>query len=278
MDVALTCGDASLTVSPGNGGRFAALRLGDLQVLGRGGAGVVDWGCYPMAPYAGRVRRGRLTWSGHAYQLPLLLPPHAIHGVTLDRPWDVVDRAGGGTTPALITLRCDFDARWPWPGHAEQHIRLDELGLVASLSVHAEREPMPAWIGYHPWFARRLARGGPAEIALEARGMLARDADGMATATVLAVPPSPWDDCFVDPTWPVAVTWPGALVLRVAGDHPYVVCYDERPEAVCVEPQTGPPDAVALGQATVVAPGSPLTMTMTWTWEHLGDDGAASGS
>jgi galactose mutarotase-like enzyme len=36
-----------------------------------------------------------------------------------------------------------------------------------------------------------------------------------------------------------------------------LVVFDERDDAVCVEPQTHPPDALNLGPAVVV-PGSPL--------------------
>ena len=59
-----------------------------------------------------------------------------------------------------------------------------------------------------------------------------------------------------------------------AGWHPwvrrrYVVVFDELAEAVCVEPQTGPPDALTL-EPFVVTPDHPLTTTMTWTWHPAG--------
>ena len=43
-----------------------------------------------MAPFAGRIRRGRFAFRGRDYELPLNMAPHAIHGVVFDRPWDVV--------------------------------------------------------------------------------------------------------------------------------------------------------------------------------------------
>ena len=88
-DVRLTAGDTALTVATGSGGRMAGLRVGDLELLGRGGPGVFDWGCFMMAPFAGRIRRGRLSWAGHTYQLPINFGGHAIHGVTVDRAWTV---------------------------------------------------------------------------------------------------------------------------------------------------------------------------------------------
>ena len=40
----------------------------------------MSWGCYPMVPWAGRVRRGRFVFADGTYQLPINMAPHAIHG------------------------------------------------------------------------------------------------------------------------------------------------------------------------------------------------------
>jgi aldose 1-epimerase len=47
--------------------------------------------------------------------------------------------------------------------------------------------------------------------------------------------------------------------------------YDEPAEAICVEPQTAPPDAFNLAAARseeppVAAPGRPMRATMRWHW------------
>ena len=41
-----------------------------------------------------------------------------------------------------------------------------------------------------------------------------------------------------------------------------------QPEAVCVEPQTAPPDFVNVAPSTTV-PGVPLVATMSWRWQAL---------
>ena len=265
-DLRLTTGDVTLTIEPEHGGRLSGLRIADLEVIGRGGPDDVDWGCYPMVPFSGRIRHGLLRWQGNEYQLELGMPPHAIHGVGYDRPWQVLEADELGAT-----LRCDFDARWPWPGHAVQQIALaaDGTGLTARLEVFADAEPMPAWIGYHPWFVRQLVSGGSADIDITAVGILPRDEDGMPLPDAVPVAPQPWDETFTGVTWPAVVTWEGALRLEVSGDHPWAVVFTERPLAVCVEPQTGPPNAAELGLAATVTPGTPLSLTMTWTWSRL---------
>jgi aldose 1-epimerase len=47
-----------------------------------------------------------------------------------------------------------------------------------------------------------------------------------------------------------------------------VVVFTEPEHAVCVEPQTGPPDELNLGPR-VVSPASPLVARATWRWERL---------
>jgi aldose 1-epimerase len=56
------------------------------------------------------------------------------------------------------------------------------------------------------------------------------------------------------------------LELTIESTCDHVVVYEMRPEAVCVEPQTGPPDAFNLGSAAVVEPGRPLVAETTLRW------------
>jgi aldose 1-epimerase len=63
----------------------------------------------------------------------------------------------------------------------------------------------------------------------------------------------------------VTLTWPGRLALTVASRERWVVVYDEQEEAVCVEPQTGPPNGLNT-LPRLVTPLEPLEATTTWTW------------
>ena len=94
--------------------------------------------------------------------------------------------------------------------------------------------------------------------------MYVRDLEGIALPEKQSPPPpGPWDDCFTDLSGPPVVRWPGALELTIESDCPCVVVYDETAEAVCVEPQSGPPDA--LNHAPAVAePGHPVVVHSTW--------------
>jgi aldose 1-epimerase len=144
---------------------------------------------------------------------------------------------------------------------------LADNGAEFEIQVLSDSDPFAASAGWHPWFRRRLARGADVELDVTTSTMLERDADGIPTGVRVSVPPGPWDDCFVGAEWPVLLRWPGALRLEVAADTRYVVLFDQLAEAVCVEPQTGPPDALTL-EPMVVTPDRPLTATMSWTWRR----------
>ncbi len=261
----LTALGVEAILDPAAGGRIAALRVDDLEVLVTGGPGPLAWGAYPMVPWAGRLREGRLEFGGATYQLPLTMPPHAIHGTTWAAPWQVVE-----AEPEEATVSIPQALPWPFGGRAIHRIALEPDGLSATLEIHAGNRPMPVVVGWHPWFARRLARGGSVEVDLRAGGMLLRGADGLPTGEVVAPTPGPWDDTFVRLRAAPVVRWPGALELEVRSDAPYWVVYTEREEGVCVEPQTGPPNGLATGDFALVEPGRPLVATMALAWRRLG--------
>lgn len=222
-----------------------------------------------MVPFAGRVRDGRFEFGGRRHELRVNLPPHAIHGTVLERRWKAVDDR---------TITTELGPSWPFAGRAVQRFELAAGRLTCRLELHAD-EAMPASIGWHPWFRRRLlsttggARigeaAGPLELDLDAGAMFRRDATGIATGERVEPPPGPWDDCFTELRQPPVVRWPRFLELTIESDCPTWVVYTVPDHAVCVEPQTAPPDALNTGAASIVTPGRPLTAEMTWTWRSL---------
>ncbi len=273
MTVHVSAGDAALDVDPVDGGRWTSLRVGDLELLGGtelpGGHAPTLTGCFVMSPYAGRVRDGRLEFRGERHRLPLTAAPHALHGTVLDVPWRVVT-AGPRSARLDVPLR----APWPYAGRVEQWLVLHEDRLEVRLVLRAEQD-MPAWTGLHPWFRRRLTRGAPAELVVRGGQQYVRGPDGVPTGALAPSAPGPWDDCFTGLAAPPVVRWPGALELVLTSSHDTWVLFDERPDALCVEPQTAPPDALRLGLADVVPTGGELVLAVTLSWRRL--DGTTSG-
>lgn len=252
----LAAGDATLVVSPADGGRIASLSVGDRELVARVDHGPIWWGSFPMAPFAGRIRDGRFTFEGATWQLPLTMPPHAIHGIVHDRPWTIIDGA---------TIEVRLGDPWPFAGTVRQRFVLEPARMQVTMELIAG-ERMPASIGWHPWFPRRY-RPGDDDVALsfEADAMFERGADGLPTGRLVPPKPRPWDDCFTAVRRDPMLRWPDGFELAIASSCANWVVFDERDDGLCVEPQTGPPDALNL-DPTVVEPGSPLVATMEWRW------------
>jgi aldose 1-epimerase len=262
---------AHAVIDLAHGGRLASFVVDGRELLVTRGFGPIGWGSFPMAPFAGRVRDGRFAFRGKTYQLAIEMPPHAIHGTVLDRAWHHLDERMIGT---------DLGPDWPFKGRVVQQFELHDGRLDFRLEVQAD-EPMPASIGWHPWFRRRLLSGGggegmpvasdpPLELDLDAGSMYLRDEAGIATLERVDPPPGPWDDCFTALRRPPVLRWPGFLELTIESDCRDWVVYTMPTDAVCVEPQSAPPDALNM-RPVVVEPGKPLVAKMRWTWRSLSD-------
>ena len=253
-------GEATVRVDARRGARLASLRIGQLELLG--GANLPDAdpgfvsGSFVMAPYAGRVRDGRLFDDAGDHLLPLSLPPHAGHGLVYDREW-TYDLDGN--------FSIAIDDRWPYGGWVRQRVDLTADSLHLILEVGNDDRVMPAFAGFHPWFPRILG-GKQCRLHFSAGKQLLRGEDDLPSGAVSRPAPGPWDDCFSDVAQPVLLEWPDVATLSIAASTDYWVVFDERPEAFCVEPQTAPPDAFNSGLAQSVGPGAPLLFEMTWSW------------
>ncbi|MGC9540079.1 aldose 1-epimerase [Streptomyces sp. UG1] len=257
--ITLTAGDAEVDVLPGNGGRVAGLRVGGTELLRQG----ERFGCFPMVPWCGRVRDGRFLDGAVVQQLPLNAPPHAIHGTARDGAWKVARVTGD---EAVITY--DLAEPWPYPGRVTQIVRLAEDSLTLTMSVETYETSFPAQIGWHPWFNRNL---GSEDVRLDfsPAWQEERGDDHLPTGNRIDPKPGPWDDCFGMPGGvDVTLTWPGELELKVSSREEWVVVYDEQDAAVCVEPQTGPPNGLN-SMPRLVTPLEPLEATTVWSWRRL---------
>jgi galactose mutarotase-like enzyme len=252
-------------VAPESGGRIASIEVDgiDLLLTAADADGPGDFGVFPMAPWAGRVRDGKFSFNGEEHQLTVNMPPHAIHGTVRDGSWVIDD-----SDEHEARISCPLGRGWPWRGWCEQTFTLYPDRLEVRMSVLASGDPFPASAGWHPWF-RKTIDGHEAEIDLPAQSMYKRDDDGIPTGDLVTPSSRPWDDCFTDLSGPPGLRWGDGLAVSIETDCPCLVVYDERANAVCVEPQTGPPDALNIAPV-VVEPEKPLTAGMTIKWESPG--------
>src|SRR5215211_9557972 len=151
--IELRAGGTRATIDPQRGGRVSSLRVDGRELLvGPPNAtdASVQWGCFLMAPWSGRLADGRLQWRGETYQLRRTHGRHAIHGLAWGTPWSV-EAAGSATA----TLGVDLDRDgWAFGGAVRQSFQLEPDGLSIDATVTPGSEAMPAALGWHPWFRR----------------------------------------------------------------------------------------------------------------------------
>lgn len=238
-----------------NGARLSSLRVNSRERLLRHsrGATATSWGAYPMVPFAGRVRDGRFSHNGVQHQLLRNFGAHAIHGTVFDVSWSTVEQS-----PVHAVLVASLGARWPYKGSVTHEIVVDTTGrtVTCTLTVTTTSESMPAQVGWHPWFVR------PATLDVDFTEMYVRDEQYIPSGRRIAPTPSPWDDCFIGAKRSPTVTFADGARVTVESDCDHWVIYDMPKHALCVEPQSGPPDGFTL-TPLLVTPESPLRRTMT---------------
>ncbi|WP_266183721.1 aldose 1-epimerase [Dyella humicola] len=257
--VRIASGALAVDIAPTAGGRLAQITFeGVPWLVGHDSQNpaMIAWGSYPMLPWAGRIRHGQFHFLGQRYRLPLNLGGHAIHGVGFGMPWQVDEQAASHVS---LSLQLPEDERWPFGGTAQQRIEIGESRLRLTLTITAGAHPMPATIGWHPWFRK------PERLDFEPSRIYPRDAEGIASLPLAAPPPGPWDDCFLNDK-PVRLHRDGQSV-RLSSDCRHWVVYDETAHATCAEPQSGPPDAFNLAPAQYLTPGSSISAWFLMEWE-----------
>ena len=249
---------------PTAGGRVSSVEVQGWELLVREGADLYHWGNFVIAPWAGRLRHGLLRFEGAEHRFPTNGPPHALHGLVTPLEWREA-RPG--------TLTVELGRPWPWRGRVTHQVDLHSDRLEHRLTLEAD-EPMPAAMGWHPWFPREItgpggAKAGPIEIDAKPGLTYAHDDEGVPSGALVPPPDHPWNYCFRDLAASPRVRWPGALELLIESDCTHWVIYEEEPQAVCVEPWTAPPNSPNMPSPRIVTPDEPLTATMTWRWRFL---------
>lgn len=268
--VILRAGDARLDVAVHAGGRIGQIQVGETPLLFAGDddgrPDSTGWGSFPMAPWAGRIRHGRLRFLGQDIALttnhqdgdrPDPDRAHAIHGTVFQRPWTVMSST---STTIQMTRPLGGTLGWPFGGTARQTIDLFPHRVECRLTVSADETAFPGDLGWHPWFRK------PDRLDFRPLAMYRRDAIGLPTGELVEPSPPPWDDCFVN-TAPVVLHYRREWVPQVTimSDCDHFVVYDEPARATCVEPQSGPPDSPAI-RPRLITPGHPLERSMTIDW------------
>jgi aldose 1-epimerase len=246
---------------------------------------VFESAAFTLVPYSNRIRDGRFSFQGRNVVLPLNRPPerHSLHGLGWQAAWrprEVREHE------AVLELR-HAPGAWPWAFRATQQLTLAPSSLSVALTLANEGDtPMPAGLGWHPYFPRTPRTTLTADV--QAIWLT----DGEVMPTMLAPPPPgadlsrgvsvdavALDNGFVGWRRRAVIEWPEPdvrLVMTAAAPLDFLVVYTPpgRP-FFCVEPVSHVTDAFNLAAAgrtdtgaRVLAPGETLRAAVTVSLEH----------
>jgi aldose 1-epimerase len=249
-----------------------------------------------LFPFPNRIRDGRFTWAGQAYQLPLNDPTgkNAIHGFAAQRAWRVIGR-GGDDKEAWLTgefhgSRDAADAALLWP--CDYRLRLTYRLLGGKLRIETvvdnpDRLALPFGLGYHPYFRMAVFGGRAAQVSLFARGQWELDR-ALPTGKKQDIAPlgdirfadTQLDDLYTDverrdddSVLVAALRSDGGLSLRLTASRDFrelVAFTPPHREAICFEPYTCATDAINLQQHGIDAGLRVLAPREQWSgWVEL---------
>jgi aldose 1-epimerase len=255
-------GSLSAAIEPGVGAGLSRLTLdhkhGRCEVLrpAEGVSRFTDLSMYLMAPWTNRIAGAAFEFRGRRCQLRADWEDGtAIHGDVKTREWRILDR-----TPVSARMGLDSrdppDANWPWPYAAEVRYEINDGSLVCDLAVRNLGEaPMPAGLGFHPFFSRSLREGDDVRAKVITRGRYPVRAmipsgparPDEATARLVAGGPLAelaLDDVFAGFEPPAIIIWDRARVearVECSANLGHVVVFSPRGQAgmqpwFCVEP------------------------------------------
>lgn len=274
--IEIAAGEWRAAIRPQIGGSLAGLTHRGrpvLRAMPATGTSPLDAACFPLVPYANRIRDGRFSFGGHDVRLALNHPPerHSLHGIGWQRPWLLQSLVGSSVS--LVLDHGGFGG-WPWAWRAVQLFTLDPSGLTITLSLTNEsREAMPAGLGFHPYFRR----SPHTRLRFAARALLVADEEIMPTGERAGpdslapfgigapLPPALIDHCFTGWDGRAEIEDEAGRIIITADHAPHLHIYSPAAgHELCVEPVSHLPDAVNRPEwpMPALAPGETATIQM----------------
>lgn len=178
---------------------------------------------FALVPWSNRLADARFTFGGRTYPLKPNTPEgYAIHGDVRKRRWRVV--AKSATTLELAFASRDFaDVNFPFPFEVTLHFSLDGATFAAAIALTSRAdEPMPAGMGFHPYYRRTLLDDAE-RVELQAVAPRAyRELVPVHPAVPIAADQDfsrgralgdqDFDTCFAGWDGKATITWPGSRV------------------------------------------------------------------
>ena len=251
-EIVIEHGGVAARVMPERGGIVTACSVDGRELLYMDRATLLDpgksvrGGIPLLFPFAGRLDGDRLVHAGSTMKQ---------HGFARNRRWTVV---GHGTGAVRLGLDSDAETRSAYPHdfRLEQTVTLLPRGLQLELLVHNRgTAPLPIAPGWHPYF--------PCASADKPR-VRPRDVAGLDPARF--TPDAEFDFGVTAPvTGRAAFDVPalGRLRLEFSPEMRFLQCWGlPGRDFICLEPFTGPNNAINTAARLEVAPGAARVLWM----------------
>jgi len=187
---------------------------------------------------------------------------HAIHGALRKRPWRITEQTKNSASGEYDS-RQDGKINWPWPIQATVNYTLTGQALLSQMTLtNHGTSPMPAGMGWHPYFCRVVAGANP-RLTIAVDGVYP-DTNGDCLPTGAAVnlpaqldfsesrdlkPDQRIDHCLAGFKSPATISWPGAgltVQLHASNNCSHLVLFNPDAPFFAVEPVTNANDGINL--------------------------------
>lgn len=247
-----------------------------------------------LFPFPGRMPGTSLAWEGQTYELEAGdALGNAIHGFCHTRPWTVIQQQDASVTAEFYASRVDASLRRRWPSDFRATATYGIGGGVLTGTYTFENvgdQSLPCGFGAHPYFRVPLGAGRAEDCVVRLPVTKQWElAEMLPTGQVRDWPRAAefaggvrfdsldLDDVFggltfTGPRCQASLTNPASgSTLTIAWDATFRECVVYTPphrEAICIEPYTCAPAAIALAERgidaglRVLAPGEAFTGRM----------------
>lgn len=245
--------DAVVEFEPDRGAHTARLTMGGHSLLADWDqAAEHRWGAFAMAPWTGALSQATFEFQGQVHRVDPGVRIGAHHGLVRDQTWSV-DKSG--------MLATQLGPPWNLGGSVAlaSEVSADTVRLL--LSVTATTQVMPASLGWHPWFKRRLPGSSDVSVRPPEETWTLAPIKQEQTTTLSRTRGVPEDACVVTPG-PIVLAWEPLGHLSIASSSEYFTIFTKHERGLCVEPVTSPPGRMD----HLLAPGETLDLGITLTW------------
>ena len=261
-------GEQHLIFDAAIGGRAISWKFQGIELLGAAGEAPVEFGFYPMLPWAGRLAGNSISVNGELIQQEINHQGWAIHGLSFDKPltrWHIKENENSTTFTGEQSIP---DWIVPLAVAFTWEIRSDSIETIIE-GTPTGSESAKVVLGWHPWFHKSLGVGLPAKLKIDnAKLLIKLDALPTGELADFNATQGPFDDALIVPDKTVILEWPKALQLRVTNSHEWFVIYTGNSDFLCIEPQTGAPNSLnGFFNESVIACSMSEPARMTTLWE-----------